>query len=113
MIRVTFELLPHGDASTARVIGLMEIAHLREHLDGWADYACVLKKTPPFAGALDFAWKKGRLRSEAGLVSGVLTGEDEEIVAGLATGHHRTRRGVYDLAFRALRACSLGARNPE
>lgn len=69
MIRITFELLPGGKADLARTIGIMEVAHLREHLDGTADYAVAMKKTPPFAG-------------------------------------------VYDLLFRALKACGLDRRNP-
>lgn len=111
MIRVTFDLLP-GDATRARTIGVMEIANIATRLDGTADYAVVLKKCPPFAGALRLAWKKGRVTSDDRAVNGALVGEDEDLIVALATGHHRTRRGVYDLLFRALRACGLEARNP-
>ncbi|WP_420104108.1 hypothetical protein [Bosea sp. (in: a-proteobacteria)] len=112
MIRVTFELLPHGDEARARTIGIMEVAHLRELLDGTADYAVALKKTPPFAGAMRAAWKSGRVTYGDRALNGVIAGEDEELITALVTGHHRTRRGVYDLLFRALKACGLDRRNP-
>lgn len=112
MIRVTFELLPRGDEAKGRVIGLMEIANIDIHLDGTADYAVVLKKTPPFRGALAEAWKKGKLTSSNQAVNGAIAGEDEEAIIALVNGHHRTQRGVYDLLFRALRACGLDRRNP-
>lgn len=113
MIRVTFELLPGGDEKRAQRIGLMEIANVRTRLDGTADYAVVMTKTPPFRGALRDAWRKGRLTSADGVVNAAMAGEDEEAIVALATGHHRTRRGVYDLLFRAMRACGLAERNPE
>ena len=114
MIRVTFELLPGGDARRARTIGLMEIANLRTHPDGTADYGVVLTKCPPFKGALKAAWRKGRLSADADhVINQVVAGEDSEAMIATVTGHHRTRRGVYDLAFRALRACGLTERNPN
>lgn len=112
MIRITFELLPGGDESKARTIGIMEIANIQTRLDGTADYAVAMRKTPPFKGALREAWKKGRVASDDVALNQALAGEDEEMLVGLATGHHRTRRGVYDLLFRAMRACGLEARNP-
>lgn len=112
MIRITFELLPPGDASRARTIGIMELAHLRQHLDGTADYAIALKKTPPFAGALQAAWKSGRVSCDDRAVNDVVAGDDEALITALVDGHHRTRRGVYDLLFRALMACGLDRRNP-
>lgn len=112
MIRVTFEMLPGGSEARARTIGVMEIANIATRLDGTADYIVVLKKTPPFRGALKDAWRKGRLASADGEINGALAGEDEDVVVALAAGHHRTQRGVYDLLFRALRACGLDARNP-
>ncbi len=87
MIRVTFELLPHGDEAKARTIGVMEVANVSTRMDGTADYAVILKKTPPFRGAL------------------------QEAIVAIAAGHHRTQRGVYDLLYRALRACGLDRRN--
>jgi len=112
MIRVTFDLLPGGSEERARTIGVMEIANVCTRLDGTADYAVALKKTPPFRGALREAWKKGRITSGDHALNGALAGEDDELIVALATGHHRTRRGVYDLLFRALKACGLAARNP-
>ncbi|EHK56864.1 hypothetical protein [Allomesorhizobium alhagi] len=112
MIRVTFEMLPRGNADKARTIGIMEIANVACYLDGTADYAVILKKTPPFSGALDAAWKKGKLTAEQGVINGVMAGEDEETITALAQGHHRTQRGVYDLLYRALKACGLDRRNP-
>lgn len=111
MLRVTFEILPKGNESAARTIGIMEIANIETRPDGTADYAVALKKTPPFAGALSLAWKKGRVSYDAVALNAVIAGEDEELITALVEGHHRTRRGVYDLLFRALRACGLDARN--
>lgn len=112
MIRVTFELLPGGDADRARTIGLVEIANVRTHPDGTADYAVVLTKTPPFAGALRQAWKKGRLSCDGAAINAAVRGEDDDAIVATVQGHHRTRRGVYDLLYRALRACGLDGRNP-
>jgi len=111
MIRITFELLPRGVESRARTIGLMEIANIATRLDGTADYAVTMKKTPPFAGALQEAWRKGRLTSADSVINGVLAGEDEELITALVTGQHRTRRGIYDLFYRALVACGVDRRN--
>lgn len=112
MIRVTFELLPGGDESRARTIGIMEIANVETRLDNTADYAVVLKKTPPFAGALNEAWRKGKVTAEGSShLNRLVAGEDDELIVAEVRGHHRTRRGIYDLAFRALRACGLEARN--
>lgn len=100
MIRCTIELLPGGDESRARKIGLVEIANV----GGTAqvgNYAVILTKTPPFSGALKAAWKRGLLR-----------GEDDDAIAATVEGHHRTLRGSYDLLYRALKACGLDRRNP-
>jgi hypothetical protein len=113
MLRVTFELLPGGSETGKRTIGVMEVANIATRLDGTADYAVVLKKSPPFAGALRLAWKKGKVSYDDKALNAVIAGEDEELITALVTGHHRTRRGVYDLLFRALRACGLDARNRE
>lgn len=112
MIRVTFEILPGGLEAGARTIGIMEICNLTTRLDGAADYAVALKKTPPFEGALTAAWRKGRVSADDRTLNRVVAGEDEELITALVTGHHRTRRGVYDLLYRALRACGLDSRNP-
>lgn len=111
MIRVTFDLLPGGNADRARTIGIMEIANIQTRPDGTADYAVAMKKTPPFAGALRLAWKRGQVSSDDRALNAVLAGEDHELLTALAEGHHRTRRGVYDLLFRAMRSCGLDGRN--
>jgi hypothetical protein len=112
MIRVTFDLLPGGDESSARTIGIMEVANIKTHPNNTAEYAVALKKTPPFNGALRLAWKKGKVSYDDFAMNAVLAGEDDELLTGLVTGHHRTRRGVYDLLYRALVACGLDKRNP-
>ena len=76
------------------------------------NYAVVLTKTPPFTGALKAAWRKGRISVDGDRVTGLATGEDGEVIAGFVEGHHRTKRGVYDLLYRALKACGLEARCP-
>lgn len=101
MIRCTIELLPGGDESRARKIGLVEIANVGGDLNV-GNYAVVLKKAPPFNGALKAAWKRGTVE---------LQKEDDEVIAGRVEGHHRTRRGPYDLLYRALKACGLDRRN--
>lgn len=110
MLRVTFEILPGGAEERKRVIGLMELALVKTHPDGTGDYAVVMKKCPPFRGALRAAWRSGRLSSDGAAVNGALSGEDEELIVALAQGHHRKRRGCYDLLLRALLACGMGAR---
>ena len=112
MIRVTFDLLPGGNEAKARTIGIMEVANIKTRPDGTADYAVALKKTPPFNGALRLAWRKAKVGFDDGPLNSVISGDDEELLTALVTGHHRTRRGVYDLLFRALRACGLDRRNP-
>lgn len=112
MIRVTFELVPGGNEARRYTIGIMEIANIATRLDGFADYAVALKKTPPFRGALKAAWKTGRVTSTDETLDAAISGTDDDLIVALVKGHHRTRRGVYDLLFRALRACGLDARNP-
>jgi hypothetical protein len=114
MIRCTIELLPGGNESRARVIGLVEIANIGGTME-LGEYAVVLKKTPPFAGALKVAWRRGRLvqNDVADIVGDVRAGEDAEIIAAKVAGHHRTRRGSYDLLYRALKACGLETRVPR
>lgn len=102
MLRCKIELIPHGDESRARTIGMVEMA-LQSVDDGnHGTYAVVLKKTPPFKGALKAAWKKGLIQ---------IGHEDEDIIVGAVEGHHRSRRGSYDLLYLALKACGLEARN--
>ncbi len=114
MLRCTIEILPGGDANRARIVGLVEICRLPPLISDVADYAVVLTKTPPFAGALKQAWRRGRLRSTPDLVVvDVDESEDDELIVARVAGHHRTRRGSYDLLYRALRACGLESRLPR
>lgn len=116
MIRCTIELLPGGQESHARTIGIVEIANTGTGSEEIGNYAVALKKTPPFSGALRAAWRRGRIAFSAeqpGHLTSLHTGEDDEIIAGFVAGHHRTKRGVYDLLYRALRACGLDERNPS
>lgn len=113
MIRVTFDLLPGGRADQARTIGIMEIANIQTYPDGTADYAVAMLKTPPFVGALKAAWRKGKVRGDDLVLNSVLQSEDDTLITALVTGHHRTRRGVYDLLYKALRACGLHKRAGE
>jgi len=113
MIRCTIELLPGGDEARARIVGLIEIANIGVNAVNLGQYAVVLKKSPPFRGALRRAWRAGKVTADdAALNSGALPGEDDEAIVARVQGHHRTRRGVYDLLYRALRACGLEERNP-
>lgn len=102
MIRVTIELLPGGDAERAKVIGQIDIANIGVSPSNLGTYAVVLKKMPPFSGALKHAWKTGIYNGKA---------EDEEVMQGIVEGHHRTRRGVYDLLYSALVSCGLNLRS--
>jgi hypothetical protein len=76
----------------------MEIANIQTRSDGTADYAVALKKTPPFAGALKRGMedRAGDLQRPARSTPPSRARTTRLIVA-LAEGHHRTRRGVYDL----------------
>ena len=42
----------------------------------------------------------------------IVEGEDEDAIAARVAGHHRSRRGSYDLLYRALKACGLESRVP-
>ncbi|MBM3553606.1 MAG: hypothetical protein FJX45_18125 [Alphaproteobacteria bacterium] len=110
MLRVTFEILPGGSEERKRVIGLMELALIKLHPNGMADYAVAMTKCPPFKGALKAAWRKGGVMSDGEAINRAIAGEDEELIVALAEGHHRTRRGCYDLLLRALKACGMEAR---
>lgn len=113
MIRCTIELLPGGDESRARRIGLVEIANIGVRPGNFRDYAVVLTKCPPFKGALRDAWRRGQLTDNGAQITGALAGEDDDAIIATVQGHHRQRRGVYDLLYRALKACGLESRNPE
>jgi hypothetical protein len=110
MLRITFEILPGGSEAKKRTIGLMELALIKMHPNGTADYAVTMKKCPPFKGALRAAWRKGGVTSDGAEINRAMAGEDEEMIVALAEGHHRTQRGCYDLLLRALKACGMEAR---
>ena len=102
MLRCTIEILPGGSEERKRTLGVVEIANVGgTHEVG--NYVVVLKKSPPLYGALKAAWRRGVMTSGH---------DDEEVIIGEVVGHHRQRRGVYDLLYRALRACGLAERNP-
>lgn len=99
MIRCTIEMLPGGDESRKRTIGLVEIANVGG-TEAVGNYSVILKKSPPFRGALRHQWKAGKFV------------DDGEAIIASVEGLDRVERGSYDLLFRALAACGLGARNP-
>lgn len=99
MLRCTIELLPGGDESRARIIGLVEIGNDGTGSATHGNYVVSLKKTPPFTGALKANWRRGVF-------------EDDDVIQDVVIGHHRTKRGVYDLLYRALWACGIEKRNP-
>ncbi len=101
MIRVTIDLLPGGREADARTIGQIDIANVGTDAANFGCYQVVMKKTPPFSGALRLAWKRGIYPGLA---------EDEDIMQGYVEGHHRSARGIYDLLYSALRACGMEAR---
>lgn len=116
MIRCTIEMLPGGDASRARTIGLVEITNDGTSLSPtYGNYVVSLKKTSPFAGALALAWRSKKVATDQdGNITKRIDGlqEDDEIAVSSFAGMHRTQRGVYDLLYRALCACGLDRRNP-
>jgi hypothetical protein len=56
-------LLPGGNEQRARTIGLVEICNIGGTAE-LGDYAVVLKKCPPFAGALRQAWRRARISAD-------------------------------------------------
>jgi len=103
MLRCTIEILPGGSEERKRTIGCVEIANIGGNVEV-GQYAVVLKKTPPFPGALKAAWRRGVINIDH---------EDDEIIAGRVEGHPRIKRGSYDLLYRALKACGLEKRVPQ
>ncbi len=120
---VVFEAarIARGNTSAPRIwrdgrwisLAAEEIANIKTRLDNTADYAVVLKKTPPFSGALREAWRKGKVTSDDVSINRAAAFEDEDCIVSLVHGHRRQKRGVYDLLFRALRACGLDSRAPK
>lgn len=112
MLRCTIEMLLGGSEERKRTLGVVEICNISGDTDEDASYAVVLKKTPPYAGALKSAWRKGLVgsRSDAATLDTAIAGEDDEMIVGRVDGFHRTKRGCYDLLYRALVACGLDRR---
>ncbi|MEO0853723.1 MAG: hypothetical protein AAFY15_09505 [Cyanobacteria bacterium J06648_11] len=102
MLRITIEIVPFGQESRARTIGLMEIANDTTGTKQQGNYRALLRKTAPWKGALKDVWRKAEIWP---------TGEDEAVLTGVVEGHDRQRRGVYDLIYRALVACGIDERN--
>lgn len=101
MIRCTIDMVPHGDEERRRTVGIVEIANVGGTSE-IGNYVVVLKKTPPWRGALKQKWRSGLLR---------IGDEDAELISGTLEGFHRQKRGPYDLLFCALKACGLDRRN--
>lgn len=83
MIRVTVELLPHGDASRARHLGTMTIANDGTGTLQRGNYTATLSKW----GQPNAVWKHGRV-----------------------VNFDRKRRGAWDLMLQVLRS-AVGDRN--
>lgn len=102
MLRCTIELVPGGIEDRKRVIGLVEIANVGGDVVV-GNYRVLLKKTPPFIGALKQKWRDGVM---------LVDDEDADFIVAGVDGHPRQARGVYDLLYRALKACKLEERIP-
>lgn len=102
MLRCTIEIIPHGIDELARKIGIVEIGNDGTGTQQTGNYRCILRKTPPWSGALKAKWKDGVLQGMP---------EDADIITGTIEGFDRHKRGPYDLLFRALKACGLEKRN--
>jgi len=101
MIRITIDLCPGGNESKSRTIGQIDIANVGVDANNYGKYKVVMKKTPPFKGALKTAWKSGVYDGKT---------EDDAVMQGWVEGHHRQLRGVYDLLYSALKACGMDSR---
>lgn len=102
MIRCTIELVPFGVESAKRKIGIVEIANDGSGSELLGNYKVILRKTPPWKGALKHQWKAALVKA---------TRNDNEVIAGKFEGFDRIERGPYDLLYRALKACGLNRRN--
>ena len=102
MLRCTIELIPFGDETKTKKLGIIEIANDGTGTRTSSNYIVTLRKTPPWKGALKDMWKIGCLASDL---------ESDIIMAGEVEGFDRQKRGPYDLLLRALRACGLDKRN--
>jgi hypothetical protein len=100
MLRCTIELVPHGDESKKRPIGIVEIANKGgDQVRG--NYFCTLKKSAPWTGTLKQVWKRGELQD----------GSMDLVEVGHIEGFQRTERGPYDILYCALKACGIDKRN--
>lgn len=86
MLRVTIELLPHGDESKAEVVGVATIVNTGEGTAETGSYEVKLMKTAKFAKRPG-VWREGRV-----------------------SGFPRLKLGPYDLLYRCLAVC-VGPRN--
>lgn len=102
MVRCTIEIVPFGIESRKQTIGLIEIANDLTGTKETGNYKIILKKTPPFTGALKQVWISALLNELK---------DDEDIMTGNVKGFNRVKRGPYDLLYRALKACDLDKRN--
>ena len=102
MIRCTIEMIPLGSEKHKRVIGIIEIGNSGTGNEKIGNYRVILRKTPPWKGALVHQWKSALIGVDE---------KDKEIMSGKIEGFDRTNRGPYDLLFKALKACGLNRRN--
>jgi len=102
MIRCIIELVPFGEESKKRPIGIIEIANDGSGNEFTGNYKVLLRKTPPWKGALKSEWKTALVKA---------TRDDGAIMIGKVEGFDRIKQGPYDLLFKALKACGLDRRN--
>lgn len=86
MLRVTIEILPHGDESKSRVLGIGYVINNGEGTPDVGHYTVELLKSPEYAETKG-VWKRGAVRR-----------------------FPRKRLGPWDLLYRALRS-AVGSRN--
>ena len=103
MLRCTIELVPHGDETKVRPIGIVEIANDATGDTQTGNYVVMLKKSPPFRGVLKKKWSRDM----------PLPKSDKEVIAGHVEGFSRLRSGPYELLYLALCACGFAIRNPK
>lgn len=97
MIRVIVDLVPHGDESRTRRIGLIEIANDATGNNVIGNYSVAMTTAEPHENA----YRRGIAITEAA--------DPNEVRTAAVTGFERVR-GVYALLYRALEA--LGADQP-
>lgn len=102
MLRCTIELIPCGDENQRKTIGLIEIANDGSGSFSHGNYIVVIRKSAPWKGALKDVWKAGKFTDNV----------EAEFMTAHVGGHDRVHRGVYDLLYKALRAC-VGFRNED